>query len=70
MLCNNVLGLAVKIVGFTLNYRGNLRLEGICAVLIYFSIANREILEIDRPLFFSIFHAVSGFCNTGFSTLS
>lgn len=61
---NNVLGLAVKVVSFTLI------IEGIGALLIYFSIANSKISEIERPLFFSIFHAVSAFCNAGFSTLS
>lgn len=38
------------------------------AVAIYFSI--KDIHEISNPLFFSAFHAVSAFCNAGFSTLS
>nr|WP_279346469.1 potassium transporter TrkG [Gramella oceanisediminis] len=37
--------------------------------LIFFSIKKDVIPEIGDKLFFSIFHAVSGFCNAGFSTL-
>ncbi len=39
--------------------------EGIGAVLIYFSV--RE--TVPDPVFFSIFHSVSAFCNAGISTL-
>lgn len=39
------------------------------AIFIYFSLNNSEISHIGDRLFFSIFHAVSGFCNAGFSTL-
>jgi len=39
------------------------------AIFIYFSLNNSEISHIGHRLFFSIFHAVSGFCNAGFSTL-
>jgi len=38
-------------------------------IFIYFSLNNSEITHIGHRLFFSIFHAVSGFCNAGFSTL-
>lgn len=40
-------------------------IEAIGAIIIYFDI--REI--VDNPLAFSIFHAVSAFCNAGFSTI-
>ncbi|WP_185870559.1 TrkH family potassium uptake protein [Blattabacterium cuenoti] len=60
---NNVLSLAVKVVMFTLI------VEIIGALLIYFSI-NRDRMKLENPLFFSIFHSVSAFCNSGFSTLS
>ncbi|PTX42215.1 potassium uptake TrkH family protein [Christiangramia gaetbulicola] len=39
------------------------------AIFIYFSLNSSEISHIGDRLFFSIFHAVSGFCNAGFSTL-
>ncbi|MUP46448.1 ATPase [Gramella sp. BOM4] len=38
-------------------------------VLILFSLKREVIPEIGDQLFFSVFHAVSGFCNAGFSTL-
>ncbi|WP_238784908.1 TrkH family potassium uptake protein [Blattabacterium cuenoti] len=60
---NNVLSLAVKVVMFTLI------VEAIGTLLIYFSI-NRNFIETDSRLFFSIFHSISAFCNSGFSTLS
>ncbi|WP_185872273.1 TrkH family potassium uptake protein [Blattabacterium cuenoti] len=64
---NNVLSLAVKVVLFTLT------IEFIGTLLIYFSINNNKnivYLDNDSPLFFSIFHSISSFCNSGFSTLS
>lgn len=51
-----------KIIALTL------LVEGIGVVLIYFSVLGDG--NIDKPLFFSVFHAVSGFCNAGFSTMS
>ncbi|MGA8854663.1 MAG: potassium transporter TrkG, partial [Christiangramia sp.] len=39
------------------------------AIFIYFSLNKSEISHIGDRLFFSLFHAVSGFCNAGFSTL-
>ncbi|WP_185873899.1 TrkH family potassium uptake protein [Blattabacterium cuenoti] len=60
----NVLSLSVKVVLFTLI------VEITGALLIYFSIQEQNILESDSPLFFSIFHSISAFCNSGFSTLS
>ena len=44
-------------------------IEFIGAVFIYFSLSKAEISHIGDRVFFSIFHAVSGFCNAGFSTL-
>ncbi|MEY3420598.1 MAG: hypothetical protein RIR48_883 [Bacteroidota bacterium] len=39
------------------------------AILIYFSISSHDVLN-EQPVFFSIFHSISAFCNAGFSTLS
>ncbi|WP_185857378.1 TrkH family potassium uptake protein [Blattabacterium cuenoti] len=61
---SNVLSLAVKVVMFTLT------VEFIGTLLIYFSIKNKNTIESDSILFFSIFHSISAFCNSGFSTLS
>lgn len=44
-------------------------IESIGFFLIYFSLDTNEISAISDRLFFSVFHAVSGFCNAGFSTL-
>lgn len=38
-------------------------------IMIYFSLSKDQISEVSDRLFFSLFHAVSGFCNAGFSTL-
>ena len=46
-----------------------LLVEIIGAILIYISIYNVNSVT-DRPIFFSLFHSVSAFCNGGFSTLS
>ncbi|WP_185855560.1 TrkH family potassium uptake protein [Blattabacterium cuenoti] len=63
---NNVLNFAVKVVLFTLF------VEFIGTILIYLSIKNikHDIVGFDSPIFFSIFHSISAFCNSGFSTLS
>lgn len=45
-------------------------IELIGAVYIFFHIDQSVIPEIGERLFFSIFHAVSAFCNAGFSTLT
>ncbi len=52
------------IIGFTLF------LEIIGAVFIYWSIHGTLGMSLRDELFFSLFHAVSSFCNAGFSTLS
>jgi len=46
-----------------------LLVEAIGAVMIYFSIKDTPQVT-NQPVFFAVFHAVSGFCNAGFSTLS
>ncbi|XOD67119.1 MAG: TrkH family potassium uptake protein [Flavobacteriales bacterium Tduv] len=60
---NNVMSLAVKVVGVTL------AIECVGAVMIYYSIQETEIGE-NGPFFFAAFHSVSAFCNAGFSTFS
>ncbi|BFM03847.1 hypothetical protein Psyaliredsea_24940 [Psychrobacter alimentarius] len=44
--------------------------EAVAAALIYVSIYNIESMDWSEQLFFSVFHAVSAFCNAGFSTFS
>lgn len=45
-------------------------IEAIGAVSIYFSL-DREIIEpLDERIFFSVFHAISGFCSAGFTTMT
>lgn len=44
-------------------------IELIGAVLIWFSIIGSNETNVE-PLFFSVFHSISAFCNAGFSTLS
>ncbi|MDT8414989.1 MAG: potassium transporter TrkG [Flavobacteriaceae bacterium] len=57
----DALYMGMRIVVFTLS------LEAIGAVYIFFTVEN---IPVDDRLFFSIFHAVSAFCNAGFSTMS
>lgn len=45
-------------------------IEAIGAIFIFFNIDKTAIPELGERLFFSVFHAVSGFCNAGFSTLT
>ncbi|TDQ19211.1 potassium uptake TrkH family protein [Algoriphagus boseongensis] len=54
----------IKIIVFTLG------LEAIAGVIIYFSINKNLFDSASEQVFFSVFHAVSAFCNAGFSTLS
>lgn len=44
--------------------------EAVAAVLIYSSIYNLPGMNLSERLFFAAFHAVSAFCNAGFSTFS
>lgn len=53
----------VKIILFTLI------VEGVGAMLVYSLIDKSLFQSIGDRLFFSVFHAISGFCNAGFSTL-
>jgi trk system potassium uptake protein TrkH len=59
-----LLELAMKIVSFTLG------IELIGALLIFFSLPEDHGLPLESRAFFALFHAVSAFCNAGFSTLS
>jgi len=45
-------------------------IEGIGAILIFFSIDKSVAESLSQRIYFSVFHAVSGFCNAGFSTLT
>ncbi|EOZ96558.1 Potassium uptake protein, integral membrane component, KtrB [Indibacter alkaliphilus LW1] len=54
----------LKIILFTLIT------EGLAVLLIYSSIDPKLFESVGDQLFFSTFHAISGFCNAGFSTLS
>ena len=44
--------------------------EAVAAALIYISIYDLPDMDWSEQLFFSIFHAISAFCNAGFSTFS
>ncbi len=57
----DVLKVALHVVMFTIS------VEIMGAVLIYSSIADEP--QIKNKLFFSLFHAISAFCNAGFSTV-
>ncbi|UNY99599.1 potassium transporter [Zhouia spongiae] len=58
----DTLRFAMQIVTFTLG------IEALGSCLIYFSLDDTA--SIENPVFFSIFHAVSAFCNAGFSNIS
>ncbi|WP_261869823.1 potassium transporter TrkG [Psychrobacter sp. JCM 18901] len=44
--------------------------EAVAAALIYISIYDIPNMDWSEQLFFSVFHAISAFCNAGFSTFS
>ena len=44
--------------------------EAVAAMLIFISIYDLPNMDLSERLFFSVFHAVSAFCNAGFSTFS
>ena len=44
--------------------------EAVAAALIYISIYDMPDMDWSEQLFFSVFHAISAFCNAGFSTFS
>lgn len=54
----------LKILIFTIS------IEAAGMVLIYFGLGGPEAMFPGDRLFFSVFHAISAFCNAGFSTLS
>jgi len=59
---NNTFSTLFKIILFTFC------IEGIGAILIYISISGSYITS--HPVFFAVFHSISGFCNAGFSTMT
>jgi Trk-type K+ transport system membrane component len=59
---NNTFSTLFNIIAITLT------VEAIGAFLIYFSIFKTEVTA--QPIFFSVFHAISAFCNAGFSPMS
>jgi len=61
---NAVNATVVKIILFTLI------VEATAAFLIFLFVDANLFVTVGDQLFFSIFHAISGFCNAGFSTLS
>lgn len=59
-----LLELAMKIVTFTLG------IELLGALLVFFSLPVDHGIPLEARAFFALFHAISAFCNAGFSTLS
>ncbi len=59
-----VFGVLKKIILLTLG------IEAVGAAFIYFNLNNELFKSIGDQVYFSVFHAVSSFCNAGFSTLS
>lgn len=47
-----------------------LTIEGISALMIFFTLRSAPFETFTDRVFFSVFHAVSAFCNAGFSTLT
>ena len=61
---NEIYTTLFKIISFTV------LVEGFCAFLIYHFTDSAQFSGRGDQLFFSLFHAISAFCNAGFSTLS
>lgn len=59
-----VFGVLKKIILLTLG------IEAVGAVFIYFTLKGNLFTSIGEQIYFSVFHAISSFCNAGFSTLS
>ncbi|QLE01244.1 potassium transporter [Galbibacter sp. BG1] len=57
----DALKFAMNIVLFTFS------LEAVGAIFIYLSI--EDLSKIEHPIFFSVFHSISAFCNAGFSNI-
>src|SRR3546814_5081277 len=68
ILGNNIVGSVIKTV-FKIVFI-TLLFEAAGAMLIYFSMESTDFDSNGERLFFSVFHAVSAFCNAGFSTVS
>ena len=47
-----------------------LTIEAVSAVLIFYSVDRASFSSVSEQAFFAVFHAISAFCNAGFSTLS
>ncbi|SEL50401.1 TrkH family potassium uptake protein [Parapedobacter koreensis] len=60
----SVINTLFKIIFITLFF------EAVGAVLIYFSVEASDFRSHGDRLFFAVFHAVSAFCNAGFSTMA
>ncbi len=60
---SSLISTLLYIIGFTF------AIEGIGAICIWLSIHNTLGITLNDEIFFSIFHAISAFCNAGFSTL-
>ena len=60
---SSLLSTLLYILGFTL------AIEGVGAVLIWFEIHGSLGMTENEEIFFAVFHAVSAFCNAGFSTM-
>ncbi len=61
---NSFISTLLYILGFTFS----IELLGACCI--WFSIHNTIGMTFHEELFFSVFHAISAFCNAGFSTLT
>lgn len=61
---NEIYSTLFKIISFTV------LVEGLCALMIYQFTDAAQFTDRGDHLFFSLFHAISAFCNAGFSTLS
>lgn len=61
---SSLMSTLLYILGFTLG------IEAIGAVSIWMSIHGNMDMTLYEEIFFSVFHAISAFCNAGFSTLS
>ncbi|MEB2778915.1 potassium transporter TrkG [Algoriphagus sp. C2-6-M1] len=61
---NEIYTTLFKIISFTV------LVEGLCAFMIYHFTDPAAFSGSGDHVFFSLFHAISGFCNAGFSTLS
>lgn len=57
----SVIKTLLKIISFTII------MEAIGAVLLFFTISSNNFASLGDQLFFSVFHAISAFCNAGFT---